>query len=82
MKKPFLLILGFNFYPCPGSSDWKGRFDSHQEAEAAFKKIEHPEQFYTTKTGKIRKGVAAYTSYKFEGTEYDWYEIVDLETVN
>ena len=33
MKKPFLLIAGDNQYPESGTDDWKGCFETRQEAE-------------------------------------------------
>jgi len=34
MKKPFLLIMGDNFYPSEGTGDWRGTYESYEEAEA------------------------------------------------
>ena len=37
MKKYFLLIAGEYHYPCSGTSDWRGTFETNEEAEVAAK---------------------------------------------
>jgi hypothetical protein len=34
MNKPFLLIAGDRYYPRSGTRDWKGRYDTYEEAES------------------------------------------------
>jgi hypothetical protein len=38
--KPFLLIGGYNYYPCSGTGDWIGTFSTYEEAEDAVKAIQ------------------------------------------
>lgn len=46
MKKPFLLIMGDNYYPCRGTGDWVEAFESYEEAEEKIKYIEEHEEKY------------------------------------
>jgi hypothetical protein len=60
--KLFLLIAGDQHYPQTGNSDWKGTFDSTEEAQ---------EQVSPHPSGE---GYSLFgTSY-----QYDWYKIVNL----
>lgn len=68
MKKPFLLLLGDNYYPGPRTMNWKGCFETREEILS--KIIEHKPS--------IPKGIYNPRTYEFEGQEYDWMEIVDL----
>ena len=60
--KYYLLIMGENYYPSGGTGDWKGTYESYQEAKDSF-----------VETGCI---YGAY-QHK-DGTKHDWYDIVDL----
>lgn len=46
MKKPFLLIAGAGYYPRAQTRDWKGCFETKEEAEEHLKKIEKLERDY------------------------------------
>ena len=63
MKKPFLLIAGYDHYPWSGTGDWKACYESYAEAREQVEVIS-------------KKG---YSLYGIDGIDnYDWYEIVDL----
>lgn len=66
MKKPFLLILGCNYYPEAHTGDWKRCFETREEILS--KIIEHKPS--------IPKGIYNQITYEFEGQEYDWMEII------
>jgi hypothetical protein len=71
VNKPFLLIAGSNYYPSSGTDDWKGTFETYEEAKAQM-----------TDLSKEYKDRKAYCRFKF-GEEYcDWYEIVDLRRLD
>lgn len=84
MNNPFLLIVGENYYPGAGTRDWKGRYESYEEALDQIKIINHPERFHLTPKGNKKVDCHSYDSYQLTDGEYefnyDWYEIVDLET--
>jgi hypothetical protein len=65
MNKPYLLIAGEDHYPCSGTGDWKGRFESYGEAESQVVMLEGEYLLY---------------NYSVMGEKCDWYEIVDLRT--
>lgn len=61
--KPFLLIAGDNFYPCSGTGDWIGTFETREEIEKTITKVSPYHNCYNFQRGDRR---------------FDWYEIVDL----
>jgi len=64
MKKPFLLIMGWDSYPERGTTDWRGCYSSREDATKDV--VFHDDfGFYTFVNEK-------------RGENYDWYEIVDL----
>jgi hypothetical protein len=64
MKKPFLLIAGFGYYPSSGTGDWIKAFETYELAKSQIEeKVIHKE------TRII---------YLPDGATYDWYQIVDL----
>jgi hypothetical protein len=62
MKK-FLLIAGYNYYPCAATEDWIGCFSSREEAESQIIVVQED------LLGRI----------SINGSRRDWYEIIDLE---
>ncbi len=69
MNKPFLLIAGDEYYPCEGTGDWIGRFETYEEAN---KKVE--QVFLGSRGGRD------FFDYKIDGRSCSWYKIVNLET--
>ncbi len=63
MKKPYLLIAGEQYYPSSGTDDWKGCYETIEEIMDLLKV--DPE-------GWGSKPVT------INGTDYDWYYIIDL----
>ena len=78
MNKPYLLIAGDDYYPSRGTRDWKERFDSYEEANAAI--TESPVYIKITKGKRKGESELSYTSYEYKENKFDWYEIVNLET--
>ena len=76
MKK-YLLIAGHAYYPQPGTEDWKGCFETYEQAYQAITE----KQIYNTLTKGKNKGTQerVYVKWEYNGIEYDWYEIVDLD---
>lgn len=66
MKKPFLLIMGSDYYPSRGTGDWQGTYESYEEAEDNV--VETETEHYSLKED------TSDNSYDY----YDWYKIVDL----
>lgn len=76
MKKPFLLILGCNYYPEAYTGDWKGCFETVEEI---WEKVTVNRRSILFQRGKKKGQIEReYEKYLFEGSEYDWIEIVDL----
>lgn len=65
MKKPFLLIAGYNYYPNNGTGDWIGTFETYEEADKQVKFKNH-----------VTYGMRS--TYEVNGRDVDWYKIVDL----
>jgi len=40
MKKPYLLIAGDNYYPSADTGDWKGCFETYEEAKEYLETID------------------------------------------
>ena len=81
MKKPFLLIVGDDYYPYAGCGDWIGCYETEKEA---LEQVER-EDFHTYYTKGKNKGKikSTHTTYILKGQTYgdrkcDWYEVVDL----
>lgn len=74
--KNYLLIAGDNYYPQSGTENWIGCFSTFEEAESAVSKTQNHELFLKGP----RKGQIKSTSetYKINGRNYDWYEVVNL----
>lgn len=67
IMKPFLLTMGYNYYPEAGTEDWKKCFETREAAEEAVLLKET----YLGEPLHRQKCV-------YEGKEWDWYEIIDL----
>jgi hypothetical protein len=39
MNKPFLLTAGANYYPCRGTGDWIGCFETAEEAQQKYAEL-------------------------------------------
>lgn len=80
LMKKYLLIAGHNYYPGRGTDDWKGTYETREEAEALITK---KEPTYRVVTHGKKKGQTVIdndrTGYTFNDSNYDWYEIVNLE---
>lgn len=63
--KPYLLMVGYDYYASHGTGDWKGCYESKEKAEA---QVKHD---YNNRI------VMVDDEYEFP-TTYDWYQIVDL----
>jgi len=74
--KCFLLIAGDDYYPSHRTGDWIGCFETYEEARSQVEVKTH--HTYFTK-GK-NKGEIKYTyeSCIVNGSERDWYEIINL----
>ena len=40
MKKPYLLIAGYGYYPSYDTDDWKGCFETYEEAKEYLETID------------------------------------------
>jgi hypothetical protein len=68
MKKPFLLIAGDYYYPYSHTGDWKGCFETYDEAlNQIEEEMYSGEKYYKIKTEK-----------KEDDLGYGWYDIIDL----
>lgn len=76
MKKPYLLIAGYYYYPSADTGDWKGCYSTAEEAKEQIEYIDHPEFFTKGKMKGQLKGNDI--TYKIGDYVFDWYEIVDL----
>lgn len=66
MKKPFLLIAGCWYNPSDGTGDWKGCFETYDEAMNQIEtEYRSGEEVYKIKTENTAE-------------RWDWYEIIDL----
>lgn len=67
IEKPFLVIMGDDYYPCKETKDWKVTFSTLTEAQNAVRIVES-------------LATPRYKHYEFTGDSwhYDWYQIVDL----
>jgi hypothetical protein len=75
--KTYLLMAGSNYYPEGGTSDWKGCFNSYEEAKARVTPVEHTR---VITRGKHKGEVEVmFTTYKIGEYEYDWFDIEDLK---
>ena len=74
--KYFLLLAGYHYYPQSCTDDWRGCFQTEQEARDQVKEVENKR---TITRGK-RKGEeeVVSVSYQIGDSKYDWFEIVDL----
>ena len=74
--KYYLLIAGEDYYPSHRTGDWIGCFETYEEALSQIEVKKH-HQYYTKgkNKGEIKD---TYESYVVNGSECDWYEIVDL----
>lgn len=68
MNKPFLLLSGHHYYPESGTGNWIARFANENLAKKAVVDLSAPEP-------NMRFG-----NYVIDNQEYDWFEIVNLET--
>ena len=66
MKKPFLLMAGYNEAPESSTEEWVACYETE---EAAMKEVTANDQ----KLMKFRD-----PGFKVRGTDYDWYDIIDL----
>ena len=76
MKK-YLLIAGHNFYPQAGTDDWRGCYDTYEEAKARITTEETPILYTSGK--RMNEVKEIYKTYYLDGYHIDWYDIVDLE---
>lgn len=60
--KPFLLIAGYDYYPCVGTGDWIRCFSTEEEALSCI--VTTSDSYSNTHT--------------IDNCSYDWYHIVDL----
>jgi hypothetical protein len=65
MQKPWLLLAGYNYYPEAKTGDWIKRFATYEEANDFVTEVSNGREF---------------KHFHIENTEYDWYQIVDLNT--
>jgi hypothetical protein len=65
--KYYLLIAGEDYYPSRRTGDWIGCFETYEEALSQVKVEKYNFQ-----------GNACDESYTVNGSDRDWYEIVDL----
>jgi hypothetical protein len=76
MNHMYLLMAGDNYYPSSGNGDWIKCYASPAEAMQQVTPVQH--------TRVITKGkhkgdvVVTRTTYTINGSNYDWYEIVNL----
>lgn len=70
--KHYLLIAGNQYYPFAGTGDWIACFDTYEEAKKEVRGAIVP-KYHNKKSGDemVQK-------HSIRGTNYDWYEIVDL----
>ena len=72
MKKPYLLIAGYAFYPETGTGDWIECFETYGEV------INEVHTVVVPKYRSKKFGDEMVSKYRIKGHDYDWYEIVDL----
>jgi hypothetical protein len=70
--KHYLLIAGDQYYPFSGTGDWKGCYETYEEAK------EEVIAVTVAKYQSKRFGDEVISKYSIRGADYDWYEIVDL----
>lgn len=63
MKKPWLLIAGYYYYPSQSTGDWIGFFESYEKA------LSQVEDESTSYYGNVKIG----------DETYDWYDVVNVE---
>lgn len=76
MKKPFLLIAGYGYYPSRGTEDWIGCYESYEEALSQVE-IKTINIYYSRgpNKGNLQKTIE---NYIIKNNKLDWYDIVDL----
>jgi len=66
--KPFLLIAGFSYYPSGGSGEWRGCYETYDEARKWVTERTMDESYRFNVYDKNTNTIDA----------CDWFEIVDL----
>jgi hypothetical protein len=69
MNKPFLLIVGNDYYPARSTGDWIGCYSSYEEAKSKIIIFGNDEWWY----GKLNE-----PNSKNHNDEFNWYDIIDL----
>jgi hypothetical protein len=72
MNKPYLLIAGDQYYPSYGTGDWIACFGTYEEAKEEVISVIVP-KYHSKKFGD-----EMVSKHSIRGSEYEWYEIVDL----
>lgn len=80
MPKYFLLTAGDQHYPSSGDGDWKGFYETYDDANAEVEKVYvFPARWVGNKLVVDENAPKIFNSnYKILGNTYDWYEIIDL----
>ena len=78
--KLYLLIAGACYYPSAGAGDWKGFFETKEEAEAQVTKEALPRILYSKgpRKDQINEDYPEEFRYFIDGRTYDWYEVINL----
>jgi hypothetical protein len=69
MKKPFLLIAGYSYYPSSGTGDWIATYETFEDASAAMCMVD---------SERVGSGYKMSSDKSDWPTTYDWIKIVDL----
>lgn len=67
--KPYLLIMGYSYYPSAGTGDWIDTFETYESAKSAVMRSEHEKGYILT---------SEHAEQKPYQVTYDWFEIVNL----
>lgn len=70
MPNYFLLTAGDQYYPESGDGDWKGFYETYEDAES---EVTREEFIIPCDYGDIHE-----IKYIIRGNSYDWYYIIDL----
>jgi hypothetical protein len=68
MNKPFLLMVGNDYYPARGTGDWIGCYSSVEVAKS--KIIISEDKWCPVKLNEPNS--------KYHNDEFNWYDIIDL----
>lgn len=76
----YLLIAGRNYYPRAGTGNWIATFDKPEDAEIFLKNLQEDRKRQWQDEEQLTEEEMSWQEKYGRYWEYDWHEVVDLET--